>query len=250
MKKYLIYILLISLASASFAQSFSVGTKVGVNIGSPVPFGNIPNGAGGNPIIGRNLGIVIETELNDFYSIQFEISMMRKACNFFTPLDSVEYIDRMQHPAFPDVVFEIETFFNGEAKGAFDNFYIEQSLIHNFRLTEKLDIALGVYSAWLQHSNTTATGIGSVGYDPNIIEETLDYANNMREWDYGFKAGIRYRMLKQIELGLRLSYGLESVFVDSFSLFKHPVNNTFLETTVCYKLFPAGINANIKKSVN
>ena len=110
MKKYFFYILILSVANISLAQSFSVGTRVGVNIGSPVPFGNIPNGAGGNPIIGRNIGIVVEAELNEFYSIQFEVSMMRKACKFFTPLDSVEYIDRMQHPAFPDIVFEIETF--------------------------------------------------------------------------------------------------------------------------------------------
>lgn len=248
MKKALLYIIVLFLVSPCFAQSFAIGPRLGVNIGSPIPFGNIPDDAKGNPIIGRNIGIVIETELNDWYSIQFEVSMMRKACDFFTPLDSVEYIDRMQHPAFPDIVFEIETFFTGEAKGAFDNYYIEQSLIHNFKLTEKLDLALGVFSAWLHHSNTTATGIGRVGFDPSIIEETLDYASNMRTWDYGFKAGLRYQMLKHIEIGFRVSYGLESVFVDSFTLFKHTVNNTFLETSVCYKLFPASINAALLQS--
>jgi hypothetical protein len=250
MKKFIIILILAFIANVALPQSFSVGPKLGINIGSPIPFGNIPEGAGGTPIIGRNIGLVFDFELNDNFGIQYEITMMRKACNFYTPLDSVAYIDKIQHPFYPDIVFEVETFFNGEARGAFDNFYIEQSLIHNLKISEKLDIAFGVFSAWLQHSKTTATGKGRVGFNPEEIEESLDYASYMRTWDYGLKAGMQYELRKQIDINVRISYGLESVFTDNFNLFQYPINNTFLEMAVCYKLFPAVINANLKPKSN
>ncbi|HQP03850.1 MAG TPA: outer membrane beta-barrel protein [Bacteroidales bacterium] len=220
-----------------YSQTVSVGPKLGMLAGSPVPYSFIPEGAKGAPKPGRNVGVFVCFEFSDHYSLTYELALTRKRTTFETPLDSVSYVDRIQHPLFPDVVFEVETFFNGTAIGCFDNYYLEQSLTHQISITEKLNGLIGLYTAWLQKSNTYAKGIGRVGFSPDIIEQELDYSSKMRQWDYGLKAGIGYEASKHMDIDLKLSYGFESVFCDSFSMLNYTVNNTFVELSLNYKFF-------------
>ncbi len=228
--------LLFTLCQWACAQSISFGPKLGITAGSPVPYSFIPPGAKGEIKPGRNIGMFINFEMNDRYSVTYEISSTRKHTGFETPLDNVPYIDRMQHPTMPHIVFEIDTWFNGVALGEFDNFFIEQALTHHIGITPKLNASIGMYSAWLHKSNTYAIGIGTVGYaTEDTITQELDYSSKMREWDYGLKAGIQYKATKNIDCDLKISYGFESVFSDSFTLFNYPVHNTFIELSLYYK---------------
>lgn len=236
MRKTIAIVAAIILATTLSAQSISIGPKLGFNIGSPVPYSFIPPGAKGQPKPGRNVGLFMNLELSDKYSITYEVTLTRKHTRFETPLDSVPYIDRIQHPTLPHIVFEIDTWFTGKAMGEFDNFFVEQSLTHHIAITQKMNASIGVYSAWLQKSNTYAIGIGTVGYATNdTITQELDYSSKMREWDYGLKAGIQYKATKHIDCDLKISYGFESVFSDSFTLFNYSVHNTFVEVSLYYK---------------
>jgi len=237
MQKITLLAVLVYLSASAFSQTISFGPKLGMVAGSPVPYSFIPEGAKGAPKPGRNVGLFVKFDFTENYSLIYEVSMTRKRTTFETPLDSVAYVDRIQHPLFPEVVFEVETFFNGTAVGCFDNYYLEQSLTHQMRITEKMNGLFGLYTAWLQKSNTYAKGIGRVGFSPDIIEQELDYSSKMRQWDYGLKACIGYEASKHMDIDLKLSYGFESVFCDSFSMLNYTVNNTFVELSLNYKFF-------------
>ncbi|NLA25446.1 MAG: PorT family protein [Bacteroidales bacterium] len=235
MNRFFLILFSLLISSQLFAQSISIGPKIGVVAGSPVPYEYIPQGAKGMPKAGRNVGLFTNIEFNDKYSITYEVNLTRKHTSFETPLDSIEYVDRVQHPTLPHIVFEIETWFTGKAFGEFDNFYVEQALMHNISITDRMKASVGVYSAWLQKSNTYATGIGRAGFNPDTVVQELDYASQMREWDYGLKAGIQVKATKNIDCDLKISYGFESVFNDSFTMFNYSMHNTFIELSIYYK---------------
>lgn len=235
MQKAIALVAAVCIAATLSAQSVSIGPKLGFTIGSPVPYSFIPPGAKGTPKPGRNVGLFLNAELTDHYSITYEVCLTRKHTSFETPLDSVPYVDRIQHPTLPHIWFEVDTWFNGKAYGEFDNFFIEQSLTHHIAVTQKLNASVGMYSAWLQKSKTYAVGVGRVGYSPDTVTQELDYSSKMREWDYGLKAGVQYQATKHIDCDLKISYGFESVFSDSFTLFNYSVHNTFVEVSLYYK---------------
>lgn len=235
MRKLFIFVAIAFASLYVSAQTVYVGPKLGIDLGSPIPFSNMPQGAKGEPKMGFNVGAFFTYAFNDIHSISYEAGLVRKHTVFETPLDSMEYVERIQHPTLPDVVFEVDTWFTGKASGAFDNYYFEQSLQHNFNVNTRLKVSYGLYYAILQKSNTYAVGVGTVGYDPEIVTQELDYSSNMRRVDYGVKAGVLVKATERTDLGLKLNYGMKSVFVDSFTMIDYSVNNTFLELALYYK---------------
>jgi hypothetical protein len=145
------------------------------------------------------------------------------------------YTDHMQHPLLPDVWLDIETFFNGFAEGAFDNYYLEIPAILVYKIGQsKWSVMGGAYYGWLSNTETHAIAIGRAGYDPKIMKEVLDFAENTRTYDYGLLMGTSYKVSKKISVNLRITYGLKSVFVDNYSKIDYKLHNTFAEFSASY----------------
>ncbi|OFY07509.1 MAG: hypothetical protein A2W93_06335 [Bacteroidetes bacterium GWF2_43_63] len=224
----------------SSAQDVTIGPKIGFNIGAPLPLGNIPEGAKGTPLACHNLGVFVNYKISEKFSIQAEILYNRKGAHFTTPLDSMSYTDHMQHPLYPDVWLDVETFFNGTAEGAFDNYYLEFPLLLSYKIGQsKWSLMVGGYYGWLAQTETHATATGYVGYDPALREEVLDFAENTREYDYGALIGTTYKASDRIDINIRISFGMESVFVDDYEKIDYSLNNMFAQFTASYSFIPA-----------
>jgi len=228
------------LVNFSFAQNLTVGPKLGFNVGAPLPLGNIPEGAKGTPLACHNLGVFVNYKISEKFSIQAELLYNRKGAQFTTPLDSMPYTDHMQHPLYPDVWLDVETFFNGTAEGAFDNYYLEFPLLLSYKIGQsKWSLSAGGYYGWLAQTETHATATGYAGYDPALREEVLDFAENTREYDYGALIGTTYKASDRIDINVRISFGMESVFVDDYEKIDYSLNNMFAQFTASYSFIPA-----------
>lgn len=240
MKRLLIILLINSFfLTKSISQStLFFGPKIGFNLGSPIPLNNIPDGANGSLIPGYNLGVFLNYPINKYFSFQLELGYCRKAAKFSTPIDSMPYTDKIHHPLYPDIVFEVETFFNGESHGMFDNYYFEMPIMLNYHFNKKWSISAGAYYSWLNVSHTNVTATGTAGYDPTKRTETLDFAQNTRENDLGYLFSTQYKSKKNIGFNLRLSYGTKSIFIDSYNKIDYSVNNLFAELSLTFSIYP------------
>lgn len=216
------------------SQNLTLGPKIGLNVGSPLPIGEkIPKGAKGLPLLCHNLGVFFNYKFNEDFSFQTEVIFSRKGAEFVTPIDSMPYSDRIE--VIPGVWADVETFFKGFAEGAFDNYYLEipAILIYNFGQS-KWSLMGGGYYGWLSNTETHAVAIGKAGYDPTLKKEVLDFAENTRTYDYGLLMGTSYKANKHISVNLRITYGLKSVFVDNYSKIDYKLHNMFAEFSANY----------------
>jgi hypothetical protein len=219
-------------------NNISFGPKVGFNIGTPLPSGEISDDAEGKPIIGHNLGVYLNIPIYKNLNFQIEGSFNRKGAEFKTPVDSMEFTDYIQHPVYPDVVFEVKSFFNGIVEGAFDNFYLEIPVLLQYRISSssKWRIEAGSYYAWLNKTNTHGKGTGTVGYDPAVREEDIDFTADQRHYDWGMLGGVSYTIGKAFFVNLRFSYGMVSIFKDNVD--KIETRNLFSQFSLQYQFFP------------
>lgn len=235
----LLFLAVLYISLNTYAQErFSFGPKLGFNIGAPLPIGNVPEGAKGSPIAGHNLGLFFNYSIDKHFSFQLEALYNRKGAKFTTPIDSIPYTDRIPLPGNPDIVFNVETFFNGKAEGAFDNYYFELPLFVNLHFNDKWSINAGAYYGWLTETQTHALATGTAGYDPKIRVEPIDFAENTRKYDWGYMLGGQYSFKNHISINIRLSYGTQSIFVDGYDKIDYSLNNLFAQFAATYSFYP------------
>ncbi len=220
-------------------NSIAIGPKIGINLGAPLPKGEISEDAEGKPIIGHNLGVFVNIPIYKTLRFQIEGSLNRKGAEFFTPVDSVAFTEYIQHPVYPDVVFHVESFFSGDVEGAFDNFYLEIPVLlqYSFSPSSKWKIEAGSYYAWLNKTNTHAKGTGTVGYDPTIREEEIDFKSDLRHYDWGMLGGVSYSIGEAFFVNLRFSYGMISIFKDNID--QIDTRNLFSQFSLQYQFIPS-----------
>lgn len=221
-------------------KEFSFGPKLGFNIGSPIPIGNVPEGAKGTPIAGHNLGLFFNYSINKHFSVQIEALYTRKGSEFTSPVDSMPYNDSISYN-LPDttIIFIVETFFNGKFEGVFDNYYFELPILLNYHFNNiKWSLCFGGYYGWLTENHTFAQAIGTAGYDPAVRTNYVDFAENTRNYDWGLIVGGQYTFNNKISINLRLSYGMKSVLNDDYSIIDYSLNNCFAQLAATYSFFP------------
>jgi len=219
--------------NAAVSQEFNYGFFLGGNLGSPIST-TIPEGASGKPIPGLNLGAFAGYEFSENFRIEIAVNYANFSSQFNTPLDSMPYIDKIPHPIYPDIVFEIETFFNGTAIGTFSNTYIQKSLSQYFKLSDNLEILIGTYTAMLLRSNSFANATGTVGFDPKTIEEKMDFSQYTRKLDAGINIGISYWFGKHMNIEPKITCGFQSIYNESFTALPYDLNNLFLQINFHY----------------
>ena len=148
MKKIFITILLFFAIVKISAQENKItwGIKLGGNIGAPIPFGHIPEGATGAPIVGLNLGTWMAYHINPKLLLKIEFNYSVKGASYKTPLDSQYYEDIVYLPLPGGGTEEsiIKTFFTGTAEGQFDNQYLEWPIYLQYKVGKKLWVTGGV----------------------------------------------------------------------------------------------------------
>lgn len=217
---------------------FTYGVKLGGNIGAPLPFGNIPEGASGAPVVGLILGTWTSYNFTDKLSLNLEFNYSVKGASFTTPLVN-QYYEDIQYLPKPDGSYEevsIVTFFNGTAEGKFDNQYLEWPVFMSFRTFKKVRLLGGVYFAYMFSTSTYATGQGTVGYSTTVVTRSLPFDDELAKFDYGPMLGAKYQNGERFSFDARMAFGIPSIFKESYKTINYSINNLYFQFAAYYRL--------------
>lgn len=223
-------------ASPLIHNPVQVFAKLGASLGSPVPFGNIPDGASGSPILGVVAGGSVVIPISSNWGVQTELQFVHYGASFDTPLKDQPYVDKVPITT-PDgsvVVFDVETTFTGKATGKFSNSYFQAPVMVVYNAGGPWNYTGGVYVGWLTSTQSYARGKGQVGIRPEEVEKDMYFSNNISAFDYGLMLGLQYRITRKMVVDMRGALGLTSVFDPDFKTISYTVRNTFLQITFNY----------------
>ena len=215
------------------------GARLGASVGSPVPFGNIPEGASGSAIIGLVVGGWVDWYATSTWSVVSEIQYVHYGSSFSTPLTDHPVIDRIPvtTPDGETVIFEVETVFTGTATGEFSNDYIQVPVYAAWKPLTDWRFTGGAYLGWLISTQSYAKGVGQVGIRPEVVEQDMYFEEKINGVDYGLLLGTQYQMFEELSLDLRATLGLTSIFDESFQTVDRTVQNFYVHCTFAYRIF-------------
>lgn len=215
---------------ALHATAQDVLLRMGAAIGSPVPFGNIPEGASGEPVIGLIVAGGLRLPIDDAWSIFTEVQFAHYGARFTTPLTNQPFVDRIEVRGVDGnvVMYDVETTFTGTATGRFDNDYVQLPVLAGYAAGAQWDLLFGPYVAWLVQTGTMARGVGQVGIRPEVVEKDMTFGERMSSYDVGLQGGAQWAPWPDVVVDARISLGLRSVFDPSFRTVQYPVQNLFL----------------------
>ena len=216
-----------------------VGAKIGTSVGSPVPFGDIPEGATGSPILGLVAGFWVDWYAKDTWTVVSEVQYVHYGASFSTPLENHPIIDRVPVSA-PDgttVIYEVETVFTGTATGEFSNDYVQFPVYAAWKPMDQWRFTGGGYVGWLVSTNSYAVGKGQVGIRPEVIEQDMYFNEKINGLDYGLQLGTQYWAFEDLFLDMRATLGLTSVFDQEFRTVDRTVQNFYVHLTLAYRVF-------------
>jgi hypothetical protein len=217
----------------------TAGGRIGASVGSPVPFGNIPQGASGSPIIGLVAGGWVDWTIAPVWSIVSELQFVHYGSSFSTPLDNHPVTDRLvvEAPDGSTAIYEVETVFTGTASGQFSNNYVQLPVYAAWRPLQDWRFTGGVYVGWLVSTQSYAVGVGRVGIRPEIVEKDMYFNERIRGLDYGLQLGTQYFAFDDLFVDMRAVVGLTSVFTDDFKSFEETMPNAYVQVTLAYRVF-------------
>lgn len=221
-------------AVCGLQAQFDAGMRMGAAIGSPVPIGHIPAGATGSAVPGFVGGIWIRDSLSASFRIGVDVVYTHYASTFASPLVDQPFIDNVVVTGDDgsQTVLEVETVLNGQSSGKFENSYLQIPFLAMWSAASDLYIIGGPYLGYLISTGTYATGVGTVGIRPEIVQKDMSFTEKIRRWDVGLQAGAQWFVLRDLFLDGRVTYGLNSIFDPSYKTIQYPVQNLFVSFSV------------------
>lgn len=238
MRPRLVGMLLVLSTAMCQAMDPTFGARLGTSIGSPIPIGNIPEGATGSPVLGLVAGGWVDWFHNDTWSVVSEVQWVHYASTFSTPLTNHPVIDRITVSA-PDgstAIYEVETVFTGTATGAFSNDYVQVPVYAAWKPLEQWRFTGGGYLGWLVATQSYANGVGRVGIRPETVEQDMYFDEKINGLDYGVQAGVQYLAFPDLTFDARATLGLTSVFDQDFRTVDRTVQNFYVHLSVAYRI--------------
>jgi hypothetical protein len=211
-------------------QLSGLGLQIGANYGSPI--GKVANGAKGKLGAGLIAGMYGRFRLTDRIAVQTELRFSLKKSSFFTPISGDTTI---QQEVLPGVIVPIATYYNGTVEGSFNNLYFEMPVLASIRLGHRLDVLVGAYISYLAHGANE--GLADIVIGNNFrhdVDVPFDQSEFLSNVDYGAVLGGQYEIFQGINLGLRFSSGLRSVYKSSYTAVDGSVPNVYLQATLGY----------------
>lgn len=226
-----------------FRSRFEAGLKGGISIGTPI--GPAPEGtssASGAPGVGPMFGALIRYNINRRWAIQGEGLYVYKNSTFKSTVVD-KYHKVTQAIVLPDttVYAEVETIFSGDISGSFNNRYLEFPISAFYTLSDRWELSLGAYFSKLTKGGSTGEATGNAGI--LLLErEPFDESYAIVRFDYGASLGASYEILKGLDVGLRLTTGLNSIYSEDYPAYSSEdvLRNVYLNCTLDYRFGFAG----------
>jgi hypothetical protein len=223
---------------AADGPTVQMGLRIGGAVGSPIPIGEVPEGATGAPAVGIVAGAYVDWFHGQTWSVVSELRYVHYGSSFATPLEDQPYIDRVpvQTPDGGTVIFEVNTTFTGTATGEFSNDYLQVPVYAAWQAFETWRFTGGLYAGWLVSTQSHATGVGQVGIRPETVEKDMYFNDKINALDYGMELGAQYQAFSDLDIDLRGILGFTSIFSKDFQTVDRTVQNVFFHVTLAYHI--------------
>ncbi len=224
--------------SLETSSSLALHVFLGASVGAPIPVGNIPEGASGSARPGFVGGISIAVPVHSAWTLQIEPQYVHYKAAFNTPLTNQPYVDKVAvtTPDGSTTILEVQTTFTGTATGEFNTQYIQVPVVMAYSAGSVWTLLAGGYAGWMVATQSAATGVGTVGIRPEVVEKNLEFGEKMQGLDVGAQLGVQAQIFDDLRLGLRGVYGFTSVFNPDFQTVDRTVHNVFVHLTASVRL--------------
>jgi hypothetical protein len=210
----------------------SVALKVGANGGAPI--GPVPEGASGKPGVGLMVALVGQFHLKGKIFFQPELEYSFKGATFHTPI-SGDTIENREIPAGSGNFYPFPTTYAGSVDGSFANHYLIMPMMFNLRLAN-WSVEAGPWVGYLLKGQNSGLADIVVGNNYTSVEdEPFDQTEFLNGYDYGVAAGVNYEHKSRLFGGLRLSYGLRSVYESDYSQVDGSFRNIYAQLGMGYR---------------
>lgn len=133
--------------------------------------------------------------------------------------------------------------FTGKNTSIIKNYYLSIPVLANYRLSERWDVQLGPYFAWL--CRPYFQGNASDGYirqgspigEKTIVDKaTFDFSDSQNKFDFGLLAAAEWGFYRNLALRGQLAWGLRPLFPSDFTGISFKMYNIYASIGLSYRL--------------
>lgn len=204
---------------SAYAYQGNIGLSIGTDIGGAIPFpvSNIPGTINPYPIINPSLGASISFSLTKGWGLGVETNYKTIA---------MKADARVENQRFN--MDDATMYFSGTAHTDMKFIMLEIPFYAKYRFDSRNYIFVGGYYSYIFSSSFTADPVkGYIGSTPdiaeitNISDITMDFSQDMDNWDAGALIGYERAIFERLKLALRLSIGFKDIFKPSNNYFDY-----------------------------
>jgi len=226
----LIPIFILSIGFTLNGQNMWWGVKGGVNVGTP--FGKAEEGATGAPGVGPRLGVFVRAHVKARLDVQGEILYSVKGGKYETPVSG----DTIYEEVIMGVTYLIPTYYKGWVEGTFKNIYLDFPIQARYAVSKKFYLLFGPQISYLLKGSNTGLADIEIGKNySKVYDEPFDESGELNKWDYSLLFSSSYETPGGLSFELGLSYGLRSIYKDSYTKIDSPYRNIYLSAMVGFR---------------
>jgi hypothetical protein len=96
--------------------------------------------------------------------------------------------------------------------------YVEMPIYTSYQIGRDHKVSLGGYASWLMTTNSFRDVYINSAMNPQEHYETQEYGmiEGLRQWDYGILVGYEYRLHENLQVGLRMQYGIPDLTKEGY----------------------------------
>lgn len=227
-------LILISVVIASVSQTEgqnrSWGIKGGVNLGTP--YMKPEEGSSGSLGIGPRVGAFMRLKFKENLYFQVEALYSVKGGNYKTPVSG----DTIYEQIILGDTFYIPTWYTGWVEGEFGNIYIDFPLQARYQFSDRFGMLFGPQVSYLIRGKNKGTADIQIGENySTVYDEPFDISDKINKWDYSVVLAASYESYSRLNFDIGLSFGLRSIFEESYSEIDGIVRNIYLSGTIGYR---------------
>ena len=215
------------------AQGPMFGGRLGFNIGTPI--GKADSGATGAPGLGLMWGLTGGYQINDDFSISVGAYFSQKNSKFSTPIEG-DTIWPFIVPATGDTVY-FPAQFKGVVDGKFANIYLDFPILASYHFGNGFRVEVGPQFSFMIVGNNTGLADIEVGDGFDYREdEPFDESYGLRRYDFAVVGGVGYKSEVGLDIALRISTALNSIYRSDYTQVSTPVRNVYAQLSVGFIL--------------
>ena len=217
------------------AQNMWWGIKGGINFGTP--YGKAEEGATGAPGVGPRMGVFVRRHVKNRLDVQLEVLYSVKGASYKTPVSG----DTLYEEEIMGKIYLIPTYYSGWVEGKFKNVYLDFPITARYEASRKFFLLFGPQISYLLNGSNKGLADIDIGENySSVKDEPFDESDQLNRWDYSLLFATSYETPGGLNFELGFSYGLRSIYKDSYDKIDDTYRNIYLQAMVGYRFGKPG----------